>query len=110
MLHDQLTNEEISKKFKNQFDMVNFAIKMATQKIKSGRPSRVKSDVENQVYQILEEIAAGKELLEDVIEAIEEAPPVANNKMVEFSDANRKRHDSNRMKSKPKLAREVLVD
>lgn len=111
MLRDQLTNEVVSKKFTNQFEMVNFAIKMATQKLKSGRACRVKTDVENQVYQVLEEIAAGKELLEDVQDATEDFKPLVQAKeaIVEIAEFPRKRGDAPRAKARAKLE-EIVID
>lgn len=58
---DNLTNEEISKKFTNQFDLVNYAIGLATNMIQTGRDPRVKMNTENPALLILEEIAEGKD-------------------------------------------------
>ena len=58
---DNLTNEEISKKFGNQFDLVNYAIGLATNMIQTGREPRVKLNTENPALLILEEIAEGKD-------------------------------------------------
>ena len=63
---DNLTNEEISKKFTNQFDLVNYAIGLATNMIRTGRDPRVKMNTENPALLILEEIAEGKDVFEDV--------------------------------------------
>jgi DNA-directed RNA polymerase subunit K/omega len=59
---DNLTNEEISKKFNNQFDLVNYAIKLATNMIQTGREPRVRMNTENPALLILEEIAEGKDV------------------------------------------------
>jgi len=59
---DNLTNEEISKKFGNQFDLVNYAIGLATNMIQTGREPRVKLNTENPALLILEEIAEGKDV------------------------------------------------
>lgn len=58
---DNLTNEEISKRFNNQFDLVNYAIGLATNMIQTGRDPRVKMNTENPALLILEEIAEGKD-------------------------------------------------
>lgn len=60
---DNLTNEKISKKFNNQFDLVNYAIKLAGDMIETGRSPRVKMQTENPALLILEEIAEGKDQL-----------------------------------------------
>lgn len=66
-----LTNEEMLKKFKSSFELVNYAIKLAENMIKTGRDSRVKSDVQNRAMLILEEIHEGK----DHFDEIESAAP-----------------------------------
>jgi hypothetical protein len=66
-MEEHLTNQKISKKFSNQFDLVNYAILLVENLIKSGRAPRVKVDVDNPVVQILAEIDAGKDKLEDLV-------------------------------------------
>lgn len=62
----QLTNEDVTKKFKSSFELVNYAIKLAENMIRTGRDSRVKSDVQNRAMLILEEIHQGKDLFDDL--------------------------------------------
>lgn len=62
-----LTNQKISKRFVNQFDLVNYAIRLAENMIKSGRGPRVKVDGDNPVVQILAEIQEGKDKFDDII-------------------------------------------
>lgn len=64
--HESLTNEKLSKKFVSQFDLVNFAIHVAKDMIKSGRETRARKDIQNRAQQILEEIEEDKVLLEDI--------------------------------------------
>jgi len=66
-----LTNEDLRRKFTNQFELVTYAIRLAENMIRSGRPPRVLLDVENPALVVLEEIAEGK----DHFEEIKEAPP-----------------------------------
>jgi hypothetical protein len=66
---EYLTNELISKKFLNQFDLVNYAILLTTQLIKTGRTPRVHADSDNPAVVIIEELEAGKDHLEDLIES-----------------------------------------
>lgn len=63
---DNLTNEQIGKNFNNQFDLVNYAIKLATNMIQTGREPRVKMSTENPALLILEEIAEGKDTFVEV--------------------------------------------
>lgn len=62
-----LTNEVVSKKFKNQFDLVNYAIGLTSQLIKSGRAPRVHADSDNPAVVVIEELEAGKDHWEEVI-------------------------------------------
>lgn len=61
-----LTNEELRKKFKNNFDLVNYSISLAENMIKSGRDARVKSDCQNRAMLILEEIREGKDQFDEI--------------------------------------------
>ena len=61
-------------KFKSNFDLVNYAISLAENMIKTGRDARVKSDVQNRAMLILEEIREGK----DHFDEIESAPDSAS--------------------------------
>lgn len=61
-----LTNEEITKKSKNLFDLVNYAIELAKVMIDSGRKCRVATNIHNPAYEVLLEIAAGKDSLESM--------------------------------------------
>lgn len=60
-IKETITNEKIRKKFKNQFDLVNYAIKLAENMIKSGRDARVKVESQNRASQLLAEITVGKD-------------------------------------------------
>ena len=64
--HENLTNETLSKKFVSQFDLVNFAIHVAKDMIKSGRETRARKEIRNRAQQILEEITEDKVLLDDI--------------------------------------------
>jgi hypothetical protein len=60
-IREQLTSEEIRKKFKSQFDLVSYAIKLAENMVRTGRDPRVVVDSQNRAMQILEEIRNGKD-------------------------------------------------
>ncbi len=62
------TNENLSKKFKSNFDLVNYAIQLAENMIESGRDARVKSEVQNRAMLILEEINEGKDQFDEIKE------------------------------------------
>ncbi len=64
------TNEKLSKKFRSNFELVNYAILLAENMIKTGRDARVKSEVQNRAMLILEEINEGR----DYFDEIEEEP------------------------------------
>lgn len=66
-LKDFLTNEKLTKKFKSQFELVNYAIKLAENMIKTGRDARVKTDLQNRAMQILAEIANNKDQFDEII-------------------------------------------
>lgn len=61
-----LTNEIMTKKFKSNFDLVNYAIKLAENMIGTGRETRVKSDVQNRAMLIIEEIYEGKDQFDEI--------------------------------------------
>lgn len=61
-----LTNEEMTSKFKSSFDLVNYAIKLAENMIKTGRDARVKSEIQNRAMLIVEEIYEGKDQFDEI--------------------------------------------
>lgn len=64
----QFTNEELAKKFENNFDLVNYAISLAENMIQSGRDPRVrKTDMQNRAMLILEEIREGKDHFDEIL-------------------------------------------
>lgn len=65
----QITNEQIRKKFTSQFDLVNYAISLAENMIRSGREPRLKIDSQNRAMQVIAEIATGKDLFDELIPA-----------------------------------------
>lgn len=78
-LKDFLTNEKLSKKFKSQFELVNYAIKLAENMIRTGRDPRVKIDVQNRAMQILAEIANNKDQFDEIpVQESRENPPHEN--------------------------------
>jgi hypothetical protein len=62
----KLTNEELLKRFTNQFDLVRYAIRLAENAIRSGKEIAVDTDSQNLSFQILSEIAARKEKFQEL--------------------------------------------
>jgi hypothetical protein len=74
---DCLTNEQLLKRFKNQFELVRYAIKIAEHDIKSGKNAYALFDTDNVAFNVLSEIAAGQDsFVEEVEEKEEEIEPV----------------------------------
>lgn len=70
-----LTNESIKKEFKSPFDLINYAIKLAKDMIRTDRACRVATPIQNRAYQVLLEIYEKKDFLthyEDEEEDLEE--------------------------------------
>lgn len=66
--HEKLTNEKLKEKFSSQFDLVNYAIRIAEDMIITGREPRVNTEELNRAYQVLLEISQGKDQLPEEIE------------------------------------------
>lgn len=88
---DCLTNELLHKRFKSQFDLVRYAIKLATQKIETHEDSLYPDvEPENIPSEVLTEIAEGydhlepeeEEMEEEVMEEEVEAPKTKTKKKV----------------------------
>jgi DNA-directed RNA polymerase subunit omega len=61
-----LTNEGMIEGYSSIFELVNYAIKLAENMIKTGRDARVKSDVQNRAMLILDEIREGKDYFDEI--------------------------------------------
>jgi hypothetical protein len=61
-----LTTEKIKLRFKSQFELVGYAIRLAENMIKSGRETRIKTDVQNKAMQIVAEITQGKDQFDEI--------------------------------------------
>lgn len=59
--HHHLTNEKLSKKFANSFELVNAAIKRAREMLAVDRPCLVHTKIQNRAFQVLLEIESGIE-------------------------------------------------
>lgn len=123
-----LTNEKVCKKFKSQFDLVNYAIRLAENMIRTGRDSRVKIDTQNRALQIISEIVNDKDQF-DVIPEVEVVEVVETRRHERYDRNERsERHDrserhydkhQDREESRPastgkrterKKARKILAD
>ena len=87
-----LTNEEMRKKFKSSFDLVNYAIMLADNMIKTGRDARVKSDTQNRAMLILEEIHEGKDQFDEIVVASDSNSDSAPQIFIHEERTERKKH------------------
>lgn len=83
---DSLTNEKLGKKFKNQFELVAYAIRLAENMIRTGRGPRVKTDVQNLAMQILEEIYGGYDQFDEILPNTEKVSETIKGNISEFKD------------------------
>lgn len=72
------TNEKLLQKFRNQFDLVNYAIRLAENMIKTGRDPRVKTDNQNRAMQVLAEINCNKDQFDEI--KMDELPFISGEK------------------------------
>lgn len=95
---DCLTNQQLLKRFKNQFELVRYAMQLAENAIKSGRDMDADIDSDNVAYQVLAEICANKERFEEISQAKLDEHKAA----LEKKNAHDKKysHDSSFSKSK----------
>jgi hypothetical protein len=102
---ETLTNEQLRKKFISQFELVNYAIRLAENMIKSGRAPRVKLDTQNAAMQILAEISAGKDQFEEI--KIETANETFQRGNVSYNGAD-SREDREKKHPETKKMRKIL--
>lgn len=105
-----LTNEKICKKFKSQFDLVNYAIKLAENMIRTGRESRVRLESQNRALQVLGEIISGKDYfyeipVKEILEVEEVAAPPSY-----FEKNHAEKHSSSHKSSERKKNRKILAE
>lgn len=87
----RITNEELRKKFKSQFELVKYAINLAENMILTGREPRAKIEGQNRAMQILEEIVTGKDKFDEIPVAVPN--PSADPRLARMDD---RRHDTRR--------------
>ena len=103
-----LTNEKIRKKFDSQFDLVNYAIKLAANMIHTGRDSRLKTDSQNRATIILSEIINGKDVFDDVIvrQKRDDQHFESNAQITDNEDSSESAKEKERKKKKRKAAKD----
>lgn len=69
---ENLTNETLTKRFANQFELVRYAIARARNAILSGRDPQVRSETQNLSAKVLVEIGLGIDQFDDLEEDEEE--------------------------------------
>lgn len=99
-----LTNEKVSTKFKSQFELVNYAIRLAANAIKTGRDPRVRTESQNRALQALAEIVADVDYIDDIPE--EKPAPVHVSKLHDVP----KHHDRDKDRDKDKDQDDILSD
>lgn len=72
MNKDDLTTEKLKQKFKSQFELVSYAIRLAENMIKTGRTARVKIESQNIAAQASAEIAANKDKIDEIVQETKE--------------------------------------
>lgn len=100
----KLTTEQIKIKFKSQFDLVNYAIRLAENMIKTGRDTRVRSGEQNRAMQILAEIAQGVDQFDDIPE------PTLPKSYEQQAAPREHNNDAPAKSSERKKARKILAD
>ncbi len=101
-----LTNEALRGKFQSSFELVNYAIRLAENMVRTGRAPRVQTEVENPAVQILEEISAGKDRFEDIViveETVELRMPEINSNMAIDDDEEKPAKKSRKETFKSKV-------
>ncbi len=85
---DSLTNEKLKAKFTSQFELVNYAIKLAENMIHTGRGPRVRVESDNVAQNVLAEIQAGKDQFVECLpgEEIEVHEPYTHYATVDISE------------------------
>ena len=97
---EQLTNEKIRKKFASQFELVNYAIRLAENMILTGRDPRVKIDSQNRSLQVLTEILSDKDRFDEILVVETEAQGPESRRY----DDNHSEKNSERKRSRKALA------
>jgi hypothetical protein len=80
----RITNEDLRKKFKSQFELVKYAISLAENMILTGREPRAKIEGQNRAMQILEEIVTGKDKFDEIPVAVPN--PSADPRLAKMDD------------------------
>jgi DNA-directed RNA polymerase subunit omega len=108
-IKDYLTNEKITKKFKSQFELVSYSIRLVENMILSGRDSRVKSDSQNRATQILSEILNGKDKFDEIREEVHE-DVIAESEYIRKADERQSSQAASMRTTERKKSRKVLAD
>lgn len=104
-LKDNLTNEQLKKRFGSQFELVGYAIKLAENMIKSGRDPYIRSESQNAAMHVLEEIEAGVDHFEEIPKQ-KPAHEIHVEKMTDLKEFK----DPVTKPSERKRARKILAD
>lgn len=105
---DQLTNEQIKKKFKSQFELVGYAIKLAENMIRTGRSARIKSESQNPAMLTLGEIEEGVDRFDEIPKEVVYTFEEINEKS--YEQKSEAKTEASPKASERKRTRKILVD
>lgn len=96
---ETLTNEKLLKQFKSQFELVNYAIKLAENMIKTGRDSRVRTTTQNRALQIVVEIEEGKDQFDEIVIEV----PLVDEEVKQVNQYEKEEHTPRKSPERRKL-------
>ncbi len=105
---DHLTNEQLKKKFKSQFELVSYAIKLAENMIRTGRAARIKSESQNPAMLTLGEIEEGVDRFDEIPKEVVQSYEAINERT--YDTRNDVKAEVAPKASERKRARKILVD
>lgn len=104
---DHLTNEQVKKKFKSQFELVGYAIKLAENMIRTGRSARIKSESQNPAMLTLGEIEEGVDRFDEIPKEVHTYEEINQNN---YDQNNDTKAEASPKASERKRTRKILVD
>lgn len=104
LMKKNYTNNQLLEKFGSKFELVNYAIRLAENMIRSGRGPRIKIDSENPSLQVIAEIACNKDHFDEISEkAVETRSFFAATEHVPIKESFKNTSDKPRKKQKVPL-------
>lgn len=102
---ENLTNEVLTKRFANQFELVRYAITRVRNAIVSGREPQVRSETQNLSAKVLMEIGLGVDQYDDFEDEEEEEEEiiVVKEKAINFDDEDEDDDDAELMEEETEV-------